>query len=250
MVTADQIAAQGAQTIGEALRYTAGVQPEQYGNDARMDWIGVRGFWLPDVYLDGMRMPHGGFIWPRVEPYSLERIEVLKGPASVLYGQSPPGGLINLVSKRPPAEPFHEVLFQFGSFDTLGAAFDLGGPIDPNGEFLYRLTAVGNMGENQVDFVDDDQLFLAPSVTWRPNADTTLTVYSQFQRDRIDDWTSTYYPAQGTLLPNPNGEIPSSRNLGEPGFDYYSRDQFMAGYEFEHRSAMSGPSARVFATST
>ncbi|WP_158859826.1 TonB-dependent receptor plug domain-containing protein, partial [Rhodoplanes serenus] len=80
---------------------------------------------------------------PSIDPYLLERVEVLRGPASVLYGQNNLGGMINLISKRPTETPFREVMIQAGDPKLRGFGFDVGGPIDPKGEFLYRIVGLG-----------------------------------------------------------------------------------------------------------
>lgn len=240
VVTADQIRAQGAQSVSEALRYTAGVRAETYGAASQFDsYTQIRGF-KGDLFLDGLRLPDGAATadWTTsvVEPYGLERIEVLKGPSSALYGQSGPGGLVNMVSKRPTATPYREIQIQTGSFGRLQGAFDLSGPIDPQGTFLYRLTGLARNSGTQTDFIDDDRLFIAPAFTWRPSADTTLTVMGQYLRERNGKTSFNYLPTSGTLYPNPvNGRLPWNRYAGEPGFDRFDRDQGSIGYAFEHR---------------
>lgn len=240
VVTADQIKAQGAQSVSEALRYTAGVRGETYGAASQFDsYTQIRGF-KGDLFLDGLRLPDGAATadWTTsvVEPYGLERVEVLKGPSSVLYGQSGPGGLVNMISKRPTATPLREVQLQTGSFGRLQGAFDLSGPVDPQGTFLYRLTGLARNSGTQTDFVDDDRLFIAPAFTWRPSADTTLTVMGQYLRERNGKTSFNYLPTSGTLRPNPvNGRLPWNRYAGEPGFDRFDRDQGSIGYAFEHR---------------
>lgn len=234
VVTKDQITAQQAQTVTEALRYTPGVSIDSYGSSVFFDWIKIRGFNAPQ-YLDGLRLPNdgGAFAVPRIEPYRLERLEVLKGPSSGLYGQSEPGGLINMVSKRPTWSSHYEVQGTIGSFDRKEAAFDIGGPAG-NGEFAYRLVGLGRISDTEIDFTEDNKLFIAPSLAWRPTRDTTITVLSQYQRIENDGYQQ-YVPGQATLLPNPFGRIPQSHYLGEPGFDNYTLEQASIGYALEHR---------------
>ncbi|MHC2247068.1 iron complex outermembrane receptor protein [Bradyrhizobium elkanii] len=235
IVTQDQIQAQGAQNITEALRYTPGVTIESFGANAFFDEFKLRGFTAPR-YLDGLRLPTDTttFAVPRIETYGLERIEVLKGPSSGLYGQSDPGGLLNLVSKRPTETPHYEIEGAFGSFDRFQGAFDIGGPADKDGRFLYRIVGLGRDSNSQTDFVQDNKLFIAPSFTWRPTYDISFTVLSQYQK--VDNkGYQQYVPGQVSFLPNPNGHIPYSRYLGEPGLDGYHLEQFAVGYAFEHR---------------
>ena len=121
VVTQDQITAQGVQSVNDALRYTPGVSLQSFGANTFFDSLKLRGFDAPR-YLDGLRLPNDSttFAVPRIETYGLERLEVLKGPSSGLYGQSNPGGLINMVSKRPTETPHYDVLGTFGSFGRAG----------------------------------------------------------------------------------------------------------------------------------
>lgn len=235
VVTKDQVEAQGAQNVTEALRYTPGVTVQSFGANAFFDAFKLGGFDAPR-YLDGLRLPSDNttFAVPRIETYGLERLEVLKGPSSGVYGQSDPGGLLNMVSKRPTSTPHHEIQGTFGSFQRFQGAFDLGGPIDRNGEFLYRIVGLGRDSNSQTDFVQDNKLFIAPSLTWRPTADTSFTVLSQYQKVENKGYQQ-YVPGQISFLPNPNGRIPYGRYLGVPGPDGYNLEQFAVGYAFEHR---------------
>jgi iron complex outermembrane receptor protein len=235
VVTQDQIQDQGAQNLVEALRYTPGVTVQSFGANAFFDSFKLRGFEAPR-YLDGLRLPADNttFAVPRIETYGLERVEVLKGPSGALYGQSDPGGLLNMVSKRPTATPQYEVVGTFGSFDRFQGAFDLGGPIDKNGEFLYRIVGLARDSNSQTDFVQDNKLFIAPSFTWRPTTDTSFTILSHYQKVENKGYQQ-YVPGQVSFLPNPNGRIPYGRYIGEPGPDGYNLEQFAVGYAFEHR---------------
>jgi iron complex outermembrane receptor protein len=219
IVPKDQIVDQGAQNITEALRYTPGVTISSFGANAFFDSFKLRGFDAPR-YLDGLRLPADTttFAIPRIETYGLERIEVLKGPSAGLYGQSDPGGLINMVSKRPTATPQYEIVGSVGSFDRFQGAFDLGGPIDKKGEFLYRIVGLVRDSNTQTDFVQDNKLFIAPAFTWRPTTDTTFTLLSQYSK--VDNkGYQQYIPGQVSFLPNPNGHIPYGRYLGVRGVD-------------------------------
>ncbi|EKS35748.1 TonB-dependent siderophore receptor [Afipia clevelandensis] len=235
VVTKDQVQDQGAQSVQDALRYTPGVSLQGYGANAFFDGVKLRGFDAPR-YLDGLRLPTDSttFAMPKIEPYGLERIEVLRGPSSGLYGQSDPGGLINMVSKRPTATPHYDFETTFGNFNYKQGAFDIGGPIDKNGEFLYRIVGLGRLADTQTDFMQDNKIFIAPSFTWRPTNDTSFTILSQYQK--IDNkGYQQYVPGQVSFLPNPNGPVPYSRYLGEPSVDGYKLEQKMIGYAFEHR---------------
>ncbi|RJF77004.1 TonB-dependent siderophore receptor [Rhodopseudomonas palustris] len=236
VVTQAQIQAQGAQNVVEALRYTPGVTLDTYGATTFFDSFKLRGFEVPR-YLDGLRLPIDPgtqFAYPRIETYGLERLEVLRGPSSGLYGQTDPGGLLNMVSKRPTPYAQHEVIGTFGSFERFQGAFDSSGPIDKNGEFLYRIVGLGRSTDGQQDFVHENKAYIAPSLTWRPTTDTSLTLLSHYSNIKADGWQQ-YVPGGVSLLPNPYGRVPYSRYLGEPNRDGYTLEQFSVGYAFEHR---------------
>jgi len=234
VVTRDQIEAQGSQSVTEATRYTPGLIETFGDSNNTNDVLQSRGFYVR-YNLNGSRLPYGAYSTAllQVEPYGLERIDVMKGPASVLYGQNLPGGLVNLSSKRPLETPLREVAIQGGSHDHLQGMFDFSGPLDPEGQFLYRFTGLARDADGRVDFGYDKRLFLAPSFTWQPTDATSLTFFGQYQKDKaIPDYAAL--PAAGTLYPNPNGKLPASRYAGEPGFDGYEREQYSVGYNFRH----------------
>lgn len=234
VVTARQIRAQGAQTVTEALRYTPGITsggfPDRVG---LFDEVTSRGFLPAPLYLDGLHLPYGNGSTGgamQIDPYTLERVEVLKGPASVLYGQNQPGGIINMVSKRPTATPIHEIVFGGGSQDRRYGAFDFGGPIDPQGQWLYRLTGTVTDKNGEIDYTEQKRYMLAPSLTWMPNEQLTLTFYGHFQKDN-DVPEAQGLPAVGTVFASQQGRIKRSTFIGEPGLNSYDRDQFSIGYE-------------------
>ncbi|MHC6225654.1 TonB-dependent siderophore receptor [Pseudomonas sp. X10] len=235
VVTHDQVQAQGAQNITEAVRYTPGVVASFGDSDSRNDVLQSRGFFLR-YNLNGSRLPYGAYsaAMMRIEPYGLERIEILKGPASVLYGQNTPGGLANLVSKRPTFEPLHEIQLQTGSNDRAQGALDLSGPLNEEGTLAYRLTGLLRDTQGEVDHGYDKRTFIAPALTWQPSEDTRLTLLSLYQKDKnISDYVAL--PADASLHSGANGRLPRSRYLGEPDFDGYQREQFSLGYLLEHR---------------
>jgi iron complex outermembrane recepter protein len=238
VVTADQIEAQSVESIGNALRYTAGVAGELWGNDTRGFGLQIRGFnvWDDAFYKDGLRLKGTDFAsFLSLDPYGAERLEVLHGPASVLYGQNSPGGIINYVSKRPTGETFREVEVSAGSFDRYQGQFDMGGTVDEAGVLSYRLTGLFRDGDIDVDFVNDDRIFIAPSLKWQPDADTSLTLLATYQRDKTG-WGIQFLPAAGTVFPGLDGKrLPNSRFVGEPEFDEFNPTLAMIGYEFEHR---------------
>ncbi|WP_255436797.1 TonB-dependent siderophore receptor [Rhodanobacter sp. PCA2] len=233
VITDEQMARRGVQGIEEAVWYTAGAQGGGYGPDSRSAWLLVRGF-TPARYLDGLALPEGtGTGITRIEPYGLERLEVIKGPSSVLYGAMPPGGMLNMISKRPTEQPLHEVEVQVGSFDLRQGQFDFGGPLDDSGTLLYRLTGLARHSDTMTDHIQDDRYYLAPALTWKPSGNTSLTVLARFQKGDTASGAG-FLPAAGTLLYNPNGKIPRNRFTGEPGQNDYDKTLASVGYTFRH----------------
>jgi iron complex outermembrane receptor protein len=220
---------QGAANLQDAMRYTAGVYAGAFGFDNRGDWARIRGTDFAQ-YQDGLRMLFGFYNNVRPDLWGLERVEIIKGPASVLYGQGSFGGLVNLVSKRPQAVPEKQVELSLGSHNRKQLALDLTGPLNADGTLLYRLIALGRDSDTQVDHVPDDRRLLAPSITWQPNARTSVRFYASRQKD--DSGSSVgFFPWQGTLLPAPLGQIPTNTFISEPDFDEFKADQKAAGLE-------------------
>lgn len=236
VVTADQISAQGAQTLGATLRYSAGIGGEvNGGSDIRNGVIQVRGIDIgyQGLWRDGLRLPSTRYVsFLPLSPYGAERIEVLKGPASVLFGQGSVGGILNYVSKLPTARQFGEMSISGGSFDRYQGEFDVGGSANKDGSVLWRLTGLVRDGNTQVDFTKDNQVFIAPAVTFR-NEDTSLTLLANYQQDRTG-WGLQFLPALGTVFPNAGRTIPVNRFVGEPGFNNYDTDQAAIGYLLSH----------------
>lgn len=219
-------------TMNEALRYTPGIQADEYGVEPRFDWLKIRGFAAETfgVYRDGMRF---NSLAGKLDPYELESVEVLKGPSSILYGEVPPGGLINQVTKRPAAERHTELEAQFGSYGRRQGALDTTGSIDAQQKFRYRLLGLVRNSGTQINYTPDNRRLIAPSFTYRPGDRTNVTLLADYQHDGTK-W-SQFLPANGTLFnTNPNGIIPVSAFVGEPGYDAVRRNQASVGYTADH----------------
>lgn len=225
VVGTEQMRDQGAQNLGEAVRYVPGVVADGFGFDSRGDYVLLRG--IPASYfLDGLRTTFGYYAHTAgMEPFNLERVEVLRGPASMLYGQSSTGGIINGVSKRPQDTPHAEIGAEYGSYDWRQVQFDVGGPITTDGRWLYRFVGVAREAGTQVDHVDNDRIFLAPSLTFRPSADTNITLLGTWRKDQGGS-VQQFLPHEGTLFPNAltGKRISKSTFVGEPT-DYNDTDQ-------------------------
>lgn len=231
----------GVRNLNEATRYTAGVLPESQGIDNRVDDLYIRGFdagsFGANVMLDGLRAPSDTSLsWNRTSfnTWNLERVEVLKGPSSVLYGQLAPGGMVNQVSKLPTPEQDQVVQLQLDSHGRAQTAFDLGGA---NGDenVLWRLVGLYGDGSTQIKHTDHEQWFIAPSATMYFNDHATrLTLLGMYQQDRGGS-TFQFLPYEGTVVPAAEGYIKNTTFLGEPDWNTYDRNIWTAGWQLEHQ---------------
>jgi iron complex outermembrane receptor protein len=164
---------------------------------------------------------------------NIERIEVLRGPSSVLFGPGSLGGRINVVTERPLRDPFYSIDVSAGNFNLYNGAIDLSGPLDDDRTLLYRFNAFAETTDSFIDFYERERYLVSPVLTWLIDEQTELTVETEYVYSAIDG-IDNGLPAEGTVLPNPNGEIPLDRNLGEPSF-FNNTETFRVGYDFEHR---------------
>lgn len=231
VITRDQMEAQGVQTLRQVTAYTAGVVSNTV--DSRVDTHTARGGEVTQ-YQDGLLRNTGSFNTTRPDPYTLERVEFLRGPTSVLYGQGSVGGVLNLTSKRPQAEPLREVQLQLGNYARKQIATDLTGALDANSQWLYRLVAINRDSNTQVNHVNDDLLLVAPSLTWQPHADTSVTLQVLHQKGKSKSLIG-FFPWKGTVLANRYGQIPTATFTGEPDWDVYNTENTSVGYLFSHR---------------
>ncbi len=233
VVTKAQLEVQKPQTVRQAVAYSAGVTTPD-SPDNRLDNFLVRGFQI-DQYYNGLKLQQGTWAVPKVDPFFLDSIEVLQGPASVLYGQGSPGGLLNMVGKKPTDEPLHEIQLQSGSYNRAQAAFDFSGPLNDDGTLLYRLTGLGRTTGTQVENQREERVEIAPAVTIKPDEDTQLTILGDYLNDPRGGFWSRL-PTTGTLFPTRRGAyFPMDLFTGDKDFDHMRRQQQSIGYEFEHR---------------
>lgn len=228
VISQQQFQDRGALNLQDALNYTPGVTAGPYGFDTRGDWGFIRGV-EPVAYVNGMRSLFGYYNNTRPHTYALDTLEVIKGPASVLFGQGTVGGIINATYKTASTFERNEVYSSYGSYDRFESGVDVGGR---DGDWSWRLVAVNREANTQVDYVPDNSWFILPSITWSPNEDTSLTFLFNAQEDESGT-SAQFLPWQGTLLPGPR--IPSNRFLSEPGLDRYNTRQNTFTMIFEHR---------------
>ena len=221
--TQQEIIDKGALSLDDSYTYTAGVFGETFGYATRGDWVRVRGLDVPQ-YQDSLQSLFGNYNNARPDIYTLEQVEILKGPASVLYGKGSPGGIVNVVSKTPQEQQQTEIVLELGSFDRKQLAIDSTGKLTEDGQWLYRFIALERDSNTQVDFVENNSTVIAPSITWRPNFDTELTFL--INKTTIEsDTAAQFLPIYGTLLPAPNGQrIDHNVYAGDTSFNHYDTD--------------------------
>ena len=218
-----QIIDKGALSLDDTFTYSAGVAGQTYGFATRGDWIKVRGLSVPQ-YQDSLQSLFGNYNNTRPDIFTLEQVEILKGPASVLYGKGSPGGLVNTVSKTPKAESAHQIVVEAGNFSRKQIAIDSTGTIGSNEDWLYRLVSVVRDSDTQVNFVGDKTTVFSPSITWLASEQTQVTMLLNYT-DTKSDTGAQFLPLQGTLLPAPNGKkIASDTYLGLPSFNKYDAE--------------------------
>lgn len=236
VITREQIEDRGADSLTAAVGYAPGVVVQNRAASSVIDSFSIRlrGFSAQDAtFRDGTQLQAGLPYDAPLETYGLERIEVLRGPASVLYGQGQPGGIINLVTKQPTEAPLRELGVELGSDNHRQIFGDVSDRIDEAGQWRYRLTGLWQEADTHVDFVNDDRVYFAPALRWEPSAGTRLTLLGQYQSNETRyPWSA--FPRAGTKDPGPNGQIPDNRYIGEPSFDRYDSETLAAGSIFEH----------------
>lgn len=235
VVTRQQMDLQKPLSTSSALRYTAGATSEKYGGfGSYLDITRIRGV-DADYYLDGLRVISNPGSWlPQVDPYSLERVEVLRGPSAAIYGQGTGGGIVNQVSRKPQDTASHELSLQYGSFNRKNIGFDSTGPVNESGTLLYRFTASGLDTEGQVEDVRHKRLYIAPSLTWRPNTQTSWTILATHSREpELPNYNSL--PAAVLGLENsPYPQVNRRRNFTDTNFSNSSRKQNSVTSLFQH----------------
>ncbi|WP_370625258.1 TonB-dependent siderophore receptor [Chromohalobacter israelensis] len=238
-VDRDEMDERDTRTIREVTQYTPGVYTNQVGASNRYDYLVMRGFSdgsLSNTYLDGLKVmgDANGYSSMVIDPYFLESVEIVKGPASVLYGRSSPGGLVALTSKQPQFETHRQLRFSVGSNSQRSAAFDLTGPLDDERRAAYRVVGLASGADTQFDTVEEERYAIAPSVTWDVTDATTLSFMAYLQKDPEGGYHSGV-PYEGAVESHNGRRISNNFFDGQDNYDKFERTQRMFGYSLEHR---------------
>ena len=232
-VTRQQLEDRKPNSIEDVMGYVPGARTNGAGFDPRFDCVNIRGFDClsgDSIFRDGLRQMGSPFGIFRNEIYGLDSITVLRGPSSMIYGAGSAGGILDLYTKRPTATPFNEVEFLIGNHDRFQGNFDFSGPIAPGSSTLYRMTGVVRDSDTQQLGVEDDRLYLAPSLTFKPDDDTKVTVFGEYMDSNAGGnmaYWNDYYLGDHVR----RTDVVS----GDQNYNDFEQEQWRVGYEIDHR---------------
>ncbi|WP_447761786.1 TonB-dependent siderophore receptor [Sphingopyxis panaciterrae] len=233
IITAEQYEAQGAISISDTVKYAAGVLANPYGRDTRVDGFNIRGLDALQ-FRDGMRDIFSYYASITSDPYNFSRVEIVRGPASVLFGQGSIGGIVNLVSKTPDFTTRGEINLVYGSDDRKEVLGDVNLALADN--LAVRFVGRARDADTYVDHVPDDRVMFAPSIRWQPTPDTDVVLTGLYQEDDTGS-TSQFLPIVGTFLPNlanPSGRLDKYTFVGKAGWDRYAGRSLQGGASVTH----------------
>ena len=216
--------------LDDSMRYTPGFF-SQYGADYDTDWMKMRGFSVTTL-IDGHRQFSEGFFQTSVEPFGLESVEIIQGPSSSLFGDSQPGSVVNLVTKKPTKTPQHSVSISGGSNKYVQGGFDFADNATEDGTKRYRIVAMVNREDSFLDGVDKHRVYLAPSFTIDVSDRTSLTFLANYLKEKGKP-NSAFFPTMGTLHARNGQYISPSTSYALPTDDL-DKDQVNFGWELSH----------------
>ncbi|WP_104401756.1 TonB-dependent siderophore receptor [Vibrio penaeicida] len=234
VIESEQLEQRGVKSVMQALRYAPGVSTENKGGAVVLsNWVNIRGFSSSDNYYDGLMLPMlpGWNVQPQIDPVAIERLEIFKGPTSVLYGTMPPGGMVNVIAKAPQREKSTQVNLATGSNALLEASLDTTGSLSDN--VAYRLIALARKSDTQIDHVKEERYMIAPSIDWYVSDKTFVNFNLYYQNDPALGHNVTI-PLEGITATDPSKKIARSTYAGDVNYNTMKRDFWLAGYKFNH----------------
>ncbi|WP_245587125.1 TonB-dependent siderophore receptor [Aliagarivorans marinus] len=234
VIDSETMELRGVSSVTEALRYVPGVNTELRGGAVtRLDLFNIRGFDNYQNFYDGLQLLFNGWnLQPQIDPFAVEQIEVFKGPTSVLYGNMPPGGMVNMIAKSPQMERHTEIGVASGSHNKAEATFDSTGQIGSS-DFAYRVIAKANKQDGMADTSEEERYLIAPSLDWHISDATLLNLNAYYQHDPSAGIYTTM-PSFGSVQGNPNGDLSRSLFTGDQNWNEYDRKVGLYGAKLTH----------------
>ena len=224
VIDSEELERRNATSLNQAVGYVAGVAANQRGGTvSRYDQMNLRGF-APGLFLDGMRLIAGPYSTPQTDFNRIDQIDIMKGPASVLYGNGTPGGLINLSSKKPEGEAFGRFEAQVGNYGSLRFVGDVNQPLDADGKWRVRLVGGWQKTDGFTKMTESERYHISPMIAFAPDDQTSITLIASYQHAPSGGGYSGV-PAYGSVLENPNGPIDYHLNTGDPAYEVYDHKQ-------------------------
>lgn len=222
-------------SVASALRYASGVNTELRGGAVtRMDLFNIRGFINYQNYYDGLPLLYNDWnLQPQVDLLAVEQIEVFKGPTSTLYGSMAPGGMVNLISKKPDTESYNRIGIATGTNNLKEGSLESAGQLGDS-DLSYSVVGLARSRDGQAVTSEEERIMVAPQVDWQVSDDTLVNVNLYYQKDP-DMGVYNTLPAEGLFQDNPNGELPTDSFSGDANWDQYTREVTMLGYKVNHR---------------
>ncbi|WP_187794083.1 TonB-dependent siderophore receptor [Paracoccus amoyensis] len=234
VVTSEELQDRAPTNVDEAVAYVPGVTSGIWGVDDRYDQFLIRGFDLgtSGIYRDGLSSKAQNFTGFVIDPYMIERIDVLRGPASVVYGSNDAAGMINIITKRPVFDQFAEAQLSYGSHDTASIGLDAGGALDKDKTLAWRLTALKRDGASEIEGSEDDRDMVALGLTWEPTDRTSVTLLGHWQKD--DRTPNVFLPVAGEDYPASYGDLPYDFTDSQHDFNRFATEQTSIGWQARH----------------
>lgn len=235
IIDSENLNERAIETVSQATRYSAGIHSETRGGAVtRFDGFIIRGFANDTILYDGLPLLdiEGWNLVPQIDPVNIQQIEIFKGPTSTLYGEMPPGGMVNIISKSPQAESKHSVEVTVGDDNKKEVAFDSTGPV--NESINYRVTGLIRQQDGQLDNTEESRITIAPSLDIKLSKNMLLNLNMYYQNDP-ESGSNGALPGIGTVYENVNGQIDLDTFSGDENWNEYEKEVLLLGYKLDHK---------------
>ena len=235
VIDQNTLSMRNADSVAAALRYTPGVNTELRGGAVtRLDLFNVRGFINYQNAYDGLQLLYNDWnLQPQIDLLAVEQVEVFKGPTSTLYGNMPPGGMVNLISKKPGKDPYNSVQLAIGSQDLRELSIESRGQLGDS-NLSYSIVGLARSKDGQAQTSEEERIMLAPSLDWQVT-DATLVNFNLYYQKDPDMGIYTTLPASGLFLRNSNGKLDPDTYSGDANWNTFDREVLMPGYKISHQ---------------